>query len=81
MSKDIAGVKFCPECGIGLNNAERQLRICTNCKADWNESEENDDDEDYFEPCDHCDLPDACADFGCAIKMGVRKNYPIDGVF
>lgn len=31
-----------------------------------------DDDDDYFEPCADCDLPDACADFGCAIKMGIR---------
>lgn len=43
--------------------------------------EDCDDDENYFEPCDNCDLPDACADFGCAIKTGVRKNYPIDGIF
>lgn len=40
-----------------------------------------DDDEDDFEPCANCDLPDACADFGCAIKNGIRKNYPIDGIF
>jgi hypothetical protein len=40
-----------------------------------------DDDDDSFEPCSNCDLPDACEDFGCAIKNGVRKDYPIDGVF
>lgn len=40
------------------------------------------DDEDGFEPCANCDLPDACSDFGeCAIKAGIRKNYPIDGIF
>jgi protein gp37 len=39
------------------------------------------DDEIDFQPCDNCDLPDACEDFGCAIKNGVRKNYPIDGIF
>ena len=32
------------------------------------------DDEDDFQCCDKCDLPDACADFGCAIKLGVRKE-------
>lgn len=31
------------------------------------------DDEDDFECCDNCDLPDACADFGCAIKAGIKK--------
>lgn len=51
-----------------------------------NSNEQDDDDygdldDDGFQPCDHCDLPDACADFGCAIKNGVRKNPPIDGVF
>lgn len=37
------------------------------------EPEFDDDDEDDFQCCDNCDLPDACADFGCAIKSGVRK--------
>jgi len=32
------------------------------------------DDEDDWQPCDNCDLPDACEDFGCAIKSGVRKD-------
>lgn len=68
---------------------------CSDCrdeiKSDFGEFDEDeyepnddyyyDDEEDGFEPCDNCDLPDACADFGCAIKKGVRKNYPIDGVF
>ncbi len=33
------------------------------------------DDEDFvgFYPCEDCDLPDACRDFDCAIKTGVRK--------
>lgn len=39
------------------------------------EPEFKDEDEDNFQPCDNCDLPDACADFGCAIKNGVRKNH------
>jgi len=33
----------------------------------------DDDDETEFYPCDNCDLPDACEDFGCAIKNGIGK--------
>lgn len=33
-----------------------------------------DDEDDSWQPCDNCDLPDACEDFGCAIKSGVRKD-------
>lgn len=36
-------------------------------------SESIDSSEDNFQCCSQCDLPDACADFGCAIKTGVRK--------
>lgn len=28
-------------------------------------------DEDSFQPCYNCDLPDACRDFGCAVKQGI----------
>ena len=35
--------------------------------------DENWDTEDDFKCCDNCDLPDACADFGCAIKAGIKK--------
>ena len=31
-----------------------------------------DEDED-FQSCSNCDLPDACADFGCAIKAGLKS--------
>ena len=34
--------------------------------------------EDDFQPCDKCDLPDACEDFGCAIKAGLYR--PIDDI-
>lgn len=30
--------------------------------------------EDTFQCYDNCDLPDACSDFGCAIKLGLRKG-------
>ena len=32
----------------------------------------DDEDENTFVACDECDLPDACADFGCAIKSGIK---------
>lgn len=35
------------------------------------------DDED-FQTCDNCDLPDACSDFGCAIRAGIKKNISIN---
>ena len=37
-------------------------------------AETDDDEDDNWQPCDNCDLPDACADFGCAIKSGVRED-------
>ena len=32
----------------------------------------NVEDED-FQPCEHCDLPDACSDMGCAVKAGIKQ--------
>lgn len=64
---------FCPNCSIGLNSREMQLGFCQNCKHDWTDEDEFDDDDD-FQCCDKCDLPDACSDFGCAIRTGVRKE-------
>jgi len=34
---------------------------------------ELDEDESDFQPCDKCDLPDSCADFGCAVKQGIKQ--------
>lgn len=34
---------------------------------------EDNEDETDFQPCADCDLPDACSDFGCAIKKGLRE--------
>lgn len=39
-----------------------------------NDADEYDDEDDSWQPCDNCDFPDACEDFGCAIKSGVRKD-------
>ncbi len=33
----------------------------------------NDEEEDNFQPCEHCDLPDACSDMGCAVKCGIKQ--------
>lgn len=40
--------------------------LCSAC----DDTEMPDDD---FQSCSNCDLPDACADFGCAIKSGLFK--------
>lgn len=64
---------YCPYCSIGLNSREKELGFCQNCKHNWNDPEEDEED-DEFQCCENCDLPDACADFGCAIKSGVRKD-------
>lgn len=32
------------------------------------------EDDDSFQCCDNCDLPDACYDYGCAIKLGLRRD-------
>jgi hypothetical protein len=34
------------------------------------------DDED-FDLCSECDLPDACSDFGCAIQSGLKLKEDI----
>jgi len=38
----------------------------------WGREVEAMEDEGEFSSCDNCDLPDACEDFGCAIKNGIR---------
>lgn len=38
----------------------------------WGREVEAMEDEGDFFFCDNCDLPDACEDFGCAIRQGVR---------
>lgn len=44
--------------------------LCSACDT-ANEMPEEFEDEDDFQSCNDCDLPDACADFGCAIKSGL----------
>lgn len=45
---------------------------CSYCR-DEIKGEFDDDDYDSWQPCDDCDLPDACQDFGCAINSGIRQ--------
>lgn len=30
-------------------------------------------EEKEFDSCSECDLPDACADYGCAVKQGIKQ--------
>jgi hypothetical protein len=32
------------------------------------------EDEDNFQCCANCDLPDACFDFGCAVEQGLKPQ-------
>lgn len=32
--------EFCPCCGIGLNNIERKLQFCNNCRTDFKSHDE-----------------------------------------
>ena len=57
----------CKRCGIVKQDS---YDLCDDCQDLFWKNKSNGDDAD-FEPCDECDLPDACADFGCAIKSGV----------
>jgi hypothetical protein len=63
--------KICKRCGENKTTSQRS-DYCEDCT---NEIYDNDSDEDFdeddFQPCGDCDLPDACADFGCAIKQGI----------
>jgi len=31
--------EYCPNCQIGLNSQEKNLRICTNCVYGWEDDE------------------------------------------
>lgn len=38
------------------------------------DTDENPISDPDFYPCQNCDVPDACEDFGCAIKSGIRSH-------
>jgi len=73
---------LCGGCMYAVNEAVKSY-VCKGCGKkhapgvvwvwdDWCEDCEhktfNGDDDDDFQSCGDCDLPDACRDFGCAIK-------------
>ncbi len=66
----VAGAGKCVDCIFEIEAFEASLQ--DRHKDGIDEGACDDDDNDDFEPCDNCDLPDACADYGCAIKQGVR---------
>ncbi len=65
----------CPETAYHFD--ENGSALCAECLTE-NHAEGKYDDEDCdFQCCDNCDLPEACADFGCAIKNGIRSAPPV----
>lgn len=58
---------------------DRNVIVATNDElSDPDFFDEGDDGEIVFEDSSDCDLPDACADFGCAIEKGIkRKPTPV----
>ena len=65
------GLEYCSNCGTYLGEAPIKYPSCGTC---WQiENGDMSDNEEDFECCNDCDLPDACSDFGCAIKQGIRK--------
>lgn len=67
------GMVHCSNCGAFIcAEGEPMYGECSSCWQIEN-ADMSDSDDDCFDPCSDCDLPDACADFGCAIKAGLRK--------
>lgn len=70
----IGSTHLCEGCGAAIPHYNTSCEPCpVNEHAQCIEvfEDDYDDDEDSFEPCDNCDLPDACAVFGCAIRQGL----------
>jgi len=57
--------RYCPYC-------TKKAGITFPEDPDWDDFV--DDDDDDFDHCATCDQPDACSDFGCAIKKGLRQD-------
>lgn len=54
---------------------EQDIKTRTAVFQNFNSGEDSYwEDEDNFQCCDNCDLPDACSDYGCAIQQGLRRN-------
>lgn len=79
--KDTTSATICANCGkekmlhtIGEGMKVNKVIIITESQMEMDDEEDAMwDDEDDFQCCDNCDLPDACADFGCAVKAGLHK--------
>lgn len=72
-SKDGKPPVVCITCGSGCD----KTGFSPQGSNDWFCSQECYDDyqdDDDFQCCADCDLPDACSDFGCAIKSGIVKR-------
>ena len=68
----------CTSCGQRLDEYDYTFQNCLNCSRPISIVEEEDYEEEvYFEPCDICDLPDACDDYGCAADQCYPIDYPI----
>lgn len=60
---------ICDKNGFSPQGTEAWFCSQECCEEYFNELEE-----DSFQCCADCDLPDACSDFGCAIKAGIVKR-------
>ena len=68
----------CAFCGQQLDELDYNFQNCLNCSRPVSIVEPEDYEEEvYFEPCNDCDLPDACEDFDCAAAPGYPIDYPI----
>ena len=56
----------------GSTSVGNDAKLPVICRNDFDDDYEDDDD---FQCCGDCDLPDACSDFGCAIKQGIVKPW------
>lgn len=83
--KETTSATICANCGLekmlhtigeGIKVSKIELFNYAQMEHQIEMDDEEDamwEDEDNFQCCDNCDLPDACADFGCAIKHGIQK--------
>lgn len=68
----------CNNCDADLDEYDYTFQNCLNCSRPIQIVEPEDYQEEvYFEPCDDCDLPDACEDFDCAAAQGHSIDFPI----
>lgn len=52
----------------------RDYAMMVDARRSLPDNSEDDYEGCQFEPCSECDLPDACADYGCAIRAGIKKD-------